>query len=105
MGIGRTEVGMVQLDRELLAELDAGLLTPDRAARVQAAADADPSACAVLAALTAVRADLQAMPFEPPPPQFVRRWTNAIAAEQTHATSPMDLDWASGRPPSRLPNC
>ena len=32
---------MVQLDRELLAELDAGLLTPDLAARVQAAADTE----------------------------------------------------------------
>jgi hypothetical protein len=79
---------MVQLDRELLAELDAGLLTPDLAARVRAAADADPRARAVLAVLAAVGADLQAMPLEPPPTQFVRRWTDAIAAEQIHpATS------------------
>ena len=79
---------MVQLDRELLAELDAGLLTPDLAARVQAAADADPSARAVLAALAAVRAELGAMALEPPPPQFVQRWADAIAAEQARAASP-----------------
>jgi hypothetical protein len=78
---------MVQLDRELLAELDAGLLAPDLAARVPAVADADPSAHAVLAALAAVRADLGAMPLEPPPPQFVQRWTDAIAAEQARAAS------------------
>ena len=40
---------MVQLDRELFAELDAGLLASDLAARVQAATDADSSAPAVLA--------------------------------------------------------
>ena len=79
---------MVQRDRELLAELDAGLLAPDLAARVRAAADADPSGRAVLAALAAVRADLQAMPLQPPPPQFVRRWTDAIAAEHTRPASP-----------------
>ena len=39
---------MVQLDRELLAELEGGLLAPDLAPRVQAVADADPSARAVL---------------------------------------------------------
>ena len=36
-------------------------------------------------ALAAVRADLHAMPIEPPPPQFVRRWTDAIAAEQSRS--------------------
>jgi hypothetical protein len=51
---------------------------PDLAARVQAAADTDPSARAVLAALAAVRAELGAMALEPPPPQFVQRWADAI---------------------------
>jgi anti-sigma factor RsiW len=69
------------LDRELLAALDAGVLDDDRAARVRAAAAADPGATAVLSALAATRADLAALPDPPVPAEFAARWDAALAAE------------------------
>ncbi len=67
-------------DLDLLADLDAGLLDPERAAAVRAAADADPRAAAVLAALAATRAELGAVPTPPVPPAAARSWAAALAA-------------------------
>ena len=67
-----------RLDVELLARLDAGALDPARAALVRAAAEADPSATAVLAALAATREELAALPLPAPPPGAVRRWLAAV---------------------------
>ncbi|MCX6462451.1 MAG: hypothetical protein NTW05_02490, partial [Pseudonocardiales bacterium] len=55
-------------DVELLADLDAGLLDPERAAAVRAAALADPRSAAVLRALAATRAELGALDTPPVPP-------------------------------------
>lgn len=71
-------------DVDLLADLDAGLLDPVRAASVRAAA-ADPSSAAVLHALTAVRADLAALRPPPLPPDLARPWT-APPAPRTAAS-------------------
>jgi hypothetical protein len=69
---------MTRLDRELLADLDAGLLDPIEAARMGLAAEADPAAAATTAALAAVRADLRTLRVEPPvPPEFTTRWDAA----------------------------
>jgi hypothetical protein len=81
-------------DLELLADLDAGALDPDRAARVRAAADDDPHAAAVLAALAATRAELAALPEPPVPPGAAARWDAALAAEAALAPGP-------GRPATR----
>jgi len=68
-------------DLDLLAELDAGLLEPGRAAQVREAALADPRSAAVLTALAATRAELAALPAPPVPAQLASRWAAALAAE------------------------
>ena len=69
------------LPSDLLADLDAGLLDPARAAEVRAAADRDPHAAAVLAALATTRAELGELPDPPVPAEYAARWDAALAAE------------------------
>ena len=69
-------------DVSLLADLDAGVLDESRAREVRAAAEADPSARAVLEALAATRADLAAVDDPPVPPAVAERWRAALRAEQ-----------------------
>jgi hypothetical protein len=64
-----------------LADLDAGLLEPARAAKVRAAAAAHPESAAVLRALAATRAELAELPAPPVPPEFAARWAAALEAE------------------------
>jgi hypothetical protein len=71
----------VELPADLLADLDAGLLDPTRAAEVRAAAARDPHAAAVLAALAATRTDLGELADPPVPAQYAARWDAALAAE------------------------
>jgi hypothetical protein len=68
-------------DVAALADLDADLPDPHRAARGRAAAAADPEAAAVLDALAATRAELAALPAPDVPPDVTTRWTAALAAE------------------------
>jgi hypothetical protein len=75
---------------ELLAALDAGLLDPQEAAAVRAAAADDPEAAAVLRALAATRAELTGLPTPTAPPQVRERWAAALEAERL-------------RPPRRAP--
>lgn len=65
-------------DVALLAALDAGLVEPARAARLQAQAQADPRAAAVLAALAATRRELADLPDPPIPPAAAGRWAAAL---------------------------
>ncbi|MDN5747107.1 MAG: hypothetical protein L0H64_01025 [Pseudonocardia sp.] len=74
-------------DLELLADLDAGLLEPERAERVRAAALADPQAAAALAALTATRAELAGLPAPPVPPDVAARWAAALDAAPRRETA------------------
>lgn len=67
-----------RMDPVLLADLDAGLLPPDRAVRVRAAAQADPRATAVLDALAATRAELGALGDPVVPAHLSARWTAAL---------------------------
>jgi hypothetical protein len=67
--------------RDLLADLDAGVLDDDRAAQVRAAAAEDARATAVLAAFAATRADLAALPEPDVPAGVAARWDAALAAE------------------------
>lgn len=69
------------LPNDLLADLDAGLLDPARAAEVRAAADRDPHAAAVLAALATTRTELGELPDPPVPAEYAARWDAALAAE------------------------
>lgn len=78
-----------ELPVALLADLDAGLLDPARAAEVRAAAAADPDAAAVLAGLAATRAELAALADPPVPEEVVARWDAALAAGG-RATGPGD---------------
>jgi hypothetical protein len=77
-----------ELPADLLADLDAGLLDPTRAAEVRAAAARDPRAAAVLAALAATRAELGELTDPPVPAQYAAQWDAALAAEAAAATSP-----------------
>lgn len=70
-----------ELPAALLADLDAGLLDPARAAEVRAAAARDPDAAAVLGALAATRAELSELADPPVPAQYAARWEAALAAE------------------------
>jgi anti-sigma factor RsiW len=69
------------LPADLLADLDAGLLDPARAAEVRAAAAQDPDATAVLAGLATTRAELGELADPPLPEQYAARWDAALAAE------------------------
>jgi hypothetical protein len=69
---------------ELLAALDAGLLDPDEAAAVRAAAADDPRAAAVLRALAATRAELAGLPVPTAPPQVRQRWAAALESAEGH---------------------
>ena len=75
-------------DLDLLADLDAGLLDPQRAHEVRTAALADPRSAAALAALAATRAELAALPDPPVPDGYAERWTAALAAESAEAPEP-----------------
>lgn len=76
-------------DVELLADLDAGLLEPERATRVRTAALTDPQAAAVLGALAATRAELADVPTPPVPPGVADRWAAALdAAPRPARTDP-----------------
>lgn len=66
---------------DLLADLDAGLLDPSRAADVRAAATQHPEAAAVLAALATTRAELGELADPPVPQEYAARWEAALAAE------------------------
>jgi hypothetical protein len=65
----------------LLADLDAGLLDEAMAAEVRAEAARDPDATAVLAALTATRAELHGLADPAVPAEYAARWDAALAAE------------------------
>ncbi|HLU57176.1 MAG TPA: hypothetical protein VKZ81_17090 [Pseudonocardia sp.] len=69
------------LPAELLADLDAGLLDPERAAEVREAAARDADATAVLAGLAATRAELAGLADPPLPARYAARWDAALAAE------------------------
>lgn len=78
---------------ELLADLDAGLLDPARAAQVRADAEHDARAGAVLAALAATRAELASLGDPPVPAEFAARWDAALAEEARNSagrTAPDD---------------
>src|SRR5688572_987133 len=60
-----------------LAELDAGLLDPERADLLRA----DPRSAAGLDALAATKADLAALPAIPIPTDAKARWAAALAAD------------------------
>lgn len=77
---------MTDDDIALLADLDAGLLDPVRAAQVRAAAQADPASVAALDALAATRAELAALPTPDVPGHFLARWDDALAAEYARWT-------------------
>lgn len=66
---------------ELLAALDAGLLDPEEAAAVRAAAADDPRSSAVLQALAATRAELAGLPAPTAPPHVQERLAAALEAE------------------------
>ncbi len=72
-------------DVAALADLDADLPDPHRAARGRAAAAADPDAAAVLDALAATRAELAALPAPDVPRDVAARWTAVLAAEAAPA--------------------
>jgi hypothetical protein len=72
-------------DLEQFADLDAGLLDDERAARLLA----DPRAQAVHAALAATRAELASLHDPPVPAEFAARWDAALAAE-AHRTGGTD---------------
>jgi hypothetical protein len=72
-------------DLERFADLDAGLLDDEQAARLLA----DPRAQAVHAALTATRAELASLRDPPVPAEFAARWDAALAAE-AHRTGGTD---------------
>jgi anti-sigma factor RsiW len=77
------------LPADLLADLDAGLLDPTRAAEVRAAAAQDPDARAVLAALSTTRAELGELADPPVPAEYAARWDAALAAAAAeHAAAP-----------------
>lgn len=92
-------------DPELLADLDADLLEPERAGRVRSAAQADPGARAVLAALAATRVELAAAADPPLPPGLAERWNAALAAEVAarpgHGPRPGEPDEPSEPQPRR----
>jgi hypothetical protein len=69
----------------LLADLDAGLLDPARAAQVRAAAAANPRSAAMLNALAATRAELASVPTPPVPPEIAARWAAALETEAASA--------------------
>ncbi len=69
------------LPTHLLADLDAGLLDPARAAEVRAAAAQDPEATAVLAGLDKTRAELDELTDPPVPAEYAARWDAALADE------------------------
>jgi anti-sigma factor RsiW len=69
------------LPADLLADLDAGLLDPARAAEVRAAAAQDPEATAVLAGLAKTRAELGELTDPPVPAEYAARWDAALAGE------------------------
>jgi hypothetical protein len=77
----REPTGPPELPAALLADLDAGLLDPARAAEVRAAAARDPHAAAVLGALAATRAELSGLADPPVPAQYAAQWDAALAAE------------------------
>lgn len=85
-------------DVELLADLDAGLLDPERAAAVRAAALADPRSAAVLRALAATRAELGALDTPPVPPTAAAAWAAALAAADPPEPPPGPSP-AAGAPP------
>lgn len=96
-------------DLELLADLDAGLLDPERAERVRAAAVADPQAASALAALTATRTELAGLPAPPVPPDVAARWAAALhaaphprAARRPDAGRPRVRPRAVGSRPRRV---
>jgi hypothetical protein len=82
-------------DLALLADLDAGLLDPARAAQVRAAAAANPRSAAMLSALAATRAELAALPTPLVPPELAARWaaaleTEAASADERSGTGPVE---------------
>jgi hypothetical protein len=82
----------VPCDVDALAEFDAGLPDPARAARGRAVAAADPRAAAVLEALAATRSDLAALADPAVPPAVAARWSTALAAESASAHRPAGPD-------------
>jgi anti-sigma factor RsiW len=76
------------LPTDLLADLDAGLLDPTRAAEVRAAAAQDPHTAAVLAALATTRAELGELAEAPVPAEYAAQWDSALAAEAATSRIP-----------------
>jgi hypothetical protein len=90
---------------DLLADLHAGVLEPQRAAVVQAGVGADADARAFLAALDGVRTDLSALGAAPAPPMpehFAARIDAALAEEAARAFGAPGTP-ASGTPASGIP--
>jgi hypothetical protein len=72
-------------DLALLADLDAGLFDPARAAQARAAAATNPRSAAILSALAATRAELASVPTPPVPPEIAARWAAALEREAASA--------------------
>jgi anti-sigma factor RsiW len=90
-----------ELPVDLLADLDAGQLDHARAAEVRAVVAQDPEAAAVLAALTATRAELGELADPPVPAEYAARWDAALA-EASSDPAPAPRDPATpGPPPGR----
>ena len=88
---------------ELLADLQAGLLDDEAAARVRSQVRADPHAAAVLGALNRVRSDVAAVGADPgvapdPPPQVTGRISAALRTAETASADAAEPAVHSARP-------
>jgi hypothetical protein len=72
-------------DLALLADLDAGLFDPARAAQARAAAATNPRSATILSALAATRAELASVPTPAVPPEIAARWAAALEREAASA--------------------
>lgn len=98
-----------RLPADLLADLDAGVLDPARAAEVRAAAARDPRAAAVLAALASTRDELGELADPQVPARYAAQWEAALAAEAarpegTDPETPGTSDRPSDGPPGSNPS-
>lgn len=92
---------------DLLADLHGGVLPPDQADRLRAAAEADPAARSTLAALDRVRDELGALrtdPATPPPipPDVLARIRGALDAEPAPAGASVTTLTPRRRDPVRI---
>jgi hypothetical protein len=87
---------------DLIADLHAGVLPPEVAAQLRPRVEADTDARAILQALDATLADLEALPPIPMPDHVAARIDAALAAEARPAAPVVSLDEARKRRNRRL---